>query len=154
MGENASARTQRELADLRGVIDRDVDALLAHVRSDVDPRNLVRRAPLAVLGSLGSVATAVALAITRHTRESKKAEVRLEAMIDHVDGRIDRLKGKARKRFRKQLQKEMSEVEGASPRDMAVEAVSGALTAVAATMAQGFAKRLLGDQRGEEEQRR
>jgi hypothetical protein len=75
-------------------------------------------------------------------------------MIDHVGGRIDRLKGKARKQFRKQLQKELSEVEGSSPRDVAIEAVSGALTAVATTMAQGFARRLLRDGRSDTEPRR
>ena len=146
MGESPSARTERELAALRGAIDRDVDALLGRVRSDADPRNLVRRAPLAVFGSLGSVATAVALALTRRGRDSKKAEARLDAMLERVGDRVDRLKGGARKQFRKQLQKEMAEVDRQSPRDVAIEAVSGALTAMATTMAQGFARRLLGDE--------
>jgi hypothetical protein len=150
MGESPSARTQRELADLRGAIDRDVDALIAHARSDVDPRNLVRRAPLAVLGSLGSIATAIALGVMRRGRTSKQAEATLDAMLERVGDRFDRLKGKARKQFRKQLQKELAEVEGSSPRDVAIETLSGALTAVAATMATNFAKRLLGDERDAE----
>jgi hypothetical protein len=145
LGENASARTQRELADLRASIGRDVDALIAHARSDADPRNLVRRAPLAVLGSLASVATAAAVGIRQRARRSKQADARLDEIVDRIGGRIDRLKGKARKQFRKQLQKEMAEVENTGPRDVAIEAVSGALTAMAATMAQGFARRLLGD---------
>jgi hypothetical protein len=149
VGESPSARTQRELADLRATIDRDIDALLAHVRSDVDPRNLVRRAPLAVLGSLASVATAAVLGVTKRSRDSKKAEATLDALLERVGDRVDRLKGKARKQFRKQLQKEMAEVDNAGPKDVAIEAVSGAITALAATMAQGFAKRLLGDGRGE-----
>jgi hypothetical protein len=149
LGESASARTQRELADLRGAIDRDVDALLARVRSDVDPRNLIRRQPLAVLGSLGSLGAAIAAGIVRKGRGSKKAEARLDEIVDRIGGRIDRLKGNARKQFRKQLQKEMAEVEPTGPRDVAVEAVSGALTALATTVAQGFAKRLLGDDREE-----
>ena len=147
MGESPSARTQRELADLRVAIDRDIDALLAHVRSDVDPRNLVRRAPLAVFGSLGSIATAAAVAITRRSRDSQKAEMLLDEIVDRVGGRVDRLKGKARKQFRKQLQKEIAQVERTSPRDIAIETVSGALTAVATTMAQNLARRLLGDER-------
>jgi hypothetical protein len=149
VGESPSARTQRELADLRAAIDRDVDALIAHARSDVDPRNLVRRSPLAVLGSLGSIATAVALGVRRRARSSKKAEATLDAMLERVGDRFDRLKGKTRRQFRKQLQKEMAEVEGTSTRDVAIEAVSGALTAVAATMATNFAKRLLGDERAD-----
>jgi hypothetical protein len=128
--------------------------VLARVRSDVDPRHLVRRQPLAVLGSLASVATAAAVGISRRARESKKAEAQLEDIVDRIGGRIDRLRGKARKQFRKQLRKEMSEVEDTGPKDVAIEAVSGAITAIAATMAQGFAKRLLGDERGETERRR
>ena len=153
MGESASARTQRELTELRGAIDRDVDALIARARSDVDPRNLVRRAPLAVVGSVGSLVTAAFLAITRRSRESKKADAQLDAMLERVGDRFDRLKGGARKQFRKRLQKELREVEGSRPRDAAIEAVSGVVTAMAATTAQGFIKRLLGDDRDEERPR-
>ncbi len=148
MGESASARTERELLALRGEIDRDVDALLARVREDVDPRNLVRRNPLAVGGSLASVATAAAVGLWRRAREGRRAEAQVDALIARFGGRIDRLKGKARKRFRQQLREEMSEVGTKGLRDVAVEAVTGALTAIATTLAQGLARRLLGDERG------
>ena len=59
MGETASARTERELAELRGQIDADVDYLLARLRDDADPRNLARRQPIAVFGTLGSLAAAL-----------------------------------------------------------------------------------------------
>ena len=145
MGESTSARTQRELADLRGAIERDVDALLARARSDVDPRNLVRRQPLAVAGSLASVAAAAALGIMRRARESKRTEGILDALIERFGPRIDKMKGKARKEFRKQLAKELAEVERTGPREAAYGAVSAAIAAVATTMAQGFGRKILGD---------
>ena len=56
MGESASARTERELADLRASLDVDIRELQTRVREDLDPRRLVRRQPVAVLGTLGSLA--------------------------------------------------------------------------------------------------
>ena len=56
MGESPSARTERELADLRRKIDDDVDALVERAKSDVDPRNLLRRQPVATVGTLGAMA--------------------------------------------------------------------------------------------------
>lgn len=145
MGESTSARTQRELADLRGAIDRDVDALIARVRSDVDPRNLVRRQPLAVAGSLASVAAAATLGFMRRARESKRVDRTLDAILDRFGGRIDKMKGKARTEFRKQLAKELAEVERTGPREAAYGAVSAAIAALATTMAQGFGRKILGD---------
>ena len=63
MGESPSARTQRELADLRRQIDDDVDALVERAKSDVDPRNLLRRQPVAAFGALGSVAALAGVTI-------------------------------------------------------------------------------------------
>lgn len=151
MGESTSARTQRELADLRGAIDRDVDALIARVRSDVDPRNLVRRQPLAVAGSLASVATAAALGIMRRARESKRAEGILDALIERFGPRIDRMKGNARKEFRKQLAKEIAAVEKTGAKEAAYGAVSAVIAAFMTTLAQGFGRRLLGDETTDEE---
>ena len=145
MGESTSARTQRELADLRGAIDRDVDALLARARSDVDPRNLVRRQPLAVAGSLASVAAAAAVGIMRRARESKRTEGILDALLDRFGGRIDKMKGKTRTEFRKQLAKELTEVERTGPRAAAYGAISAAIITLATTMAQGFGRKILGD---------
>ncbi len=146
MGESASARTQRELADLRRAIERDVDEVKERAREDADPRNLVRRQPLAVLGGLGSVASAALLAIVRRSRGSRITEQRADVLIERFGGRIDQLKGKARKRFRDQLKKEMREVGGTGPKEVVWAAVAAALTALATTTARGFGKRLLGDE--------
>lgn len=109
----------------------------------------MRRQPLAVLGSVGSIAIAAAAGIARRARASRKAEARLDEIVDRAGGRIDRLRGMARKQFRKQLRKEMAQVEATGPREVAVKAVSGALTALATTMAAGFARRLLRDEHDE-----
>lgn len=146
MGESASARTERELADLRSTIDRDVDALIERVREDVDPRNLVRRQPLAVAGGLGSAILAAAVGIMTRSREKKQADATADALIERFGGRIDKLKGNARKTFRKQLQKEMSEVEATGPKEVAYGAISAALTALATTLVQRFSQQLLGDE--------
>ncbi|MDE3194678.1 MAG: hypothetical protein KGN00_13470 [Chloroflexota bacterium] len=154
MGESASARTQRELADLRGQIERDADALKERVREDIDPRNLVRRQPFAVFGGLGSLVSAAALLIVRKARTSRTAEQRVDVLVEGFGGRIDKLKGKARKRFRDQLKKEMAEVEATGPKDVAIGVASAALTTLATTMAQGFGRRLLGDETASEDDRR
>ncbi len=146
MGESASARTQRELADLRGAIERDVDALKERAREDADPRNLVRRQPFAVVGSLASLATAAAVAVVRRARQARTVEKRTDVMIERLGGRIDKLKGRSRKEFRTQLRREMAEVERTGSREMAFGVVSGALTALATTLAVGFGRKLLGDE--------
>jgi len=151
MGESASARTQRELAELRGAIERDVDALKARVRDDADPRNLVRRQPLAVIGSLGSLAAAVALGLVRRAREKSRMEGQVDAVVERLGGRIDRLRGKARKEFRKRLRKEMAETSASGPKEAAYGALTAALTALAMTVARGFARRLAGDEPRERE---
>lgn len=146
MGESASARTQRELADLRAAIDSDVGALIARVRSDVDPRNLVRRQPLAVGGSLVSLASAVGVALWRRAREKRTVDATVDVLVERLGGRIEKLKGNARKTFRKQLQKELAEVERTGPREAAYGAVSAAIAALATSLAQGFGRKLLGDE--------
>ena len=146
MGESPSARTQRELADLRSAIDRDVDALTARLREDVDPRNLVRRQPLAVLGSVASMATAAVVGIVAKRRAKEQERIQLDVLAERVGGRLGKLKGDARKRFRKELQKELAEVEKAGPREAVWAAVAAALTALATDVAQRLGKRVLGDE--------
>jgi len=154
VGESASARTERELAGLRATIDRDVDALTARIREDVDPRNIVRRQPIAVAGSLISLATGTAVALMRRARESKRKGRIVDALLERFGGRIDKMKGKARKEFRKQLRKELAEVGGSGAKEAAYGAATAALTALATTMAQRFGRRLLGDERTEREAER
>lgn len=146
MGESPSARTQRELAELRASIDRDVDAVIARVREDVDPRNLIKRQPAAVIGSVISLASAAGLGVFTKQRAKEKERVTLDALVDSVGGRIGKMKGDARKRFRKELQKELAEVEKTGPREAVWGAVAAALTALATDAAQRLGKRLLSDE--------
>lgn len=146
MGESPSARTQRELADLRSRIDRDVDAVIERVREDIDPRNLIRRQPLAVLGSTASVAVAAGLGIITKRRHAEAERLTLDALAETVGGRLGKLKGDARKRFRKELQKELAEVEKTGPKEALWGAVAAALTALATDAAQRLGKRVLADE--------
>ena len=149
MGESPSARTERELAELRGRIGADVDLLLARVRDDADPRNLIRRQPAAVLGTLGSVAALATAAVANRVRTSrrKKPDTEIERVIERLGGRVDRLKGRARKRFREQIRTEMADAvdEKRGPKEALWGAGMAAVTAGATTLAKGFASRLTGD---------
>ena len=149
MGEKPSARTERELADLRASLDVDLQELRTRAREDIDPRNLVRRQPVAVLGTLGSVLAIGAVGIARGIRERKvrRADTEIDAIIARLGGRVDKLKGRARKRLRETLRKEMAEVEQPpKPQQMIWQSVSGALTAALTLIAQRFASRLVGDE--------
>ena len=149
MGETASARTERELAELRGQIDTDVDYLLARVRDDADPRNLARRQPLAVFGTLGSLAAIVGIAFASrvHTFRRSRTEKELDQVIQRLGGRLDRLKGRARKRFRESLKEEIAQVEtGPRAKQMVWESATAALTAAATLFARRFVSRLTGDE--------
>ncbi len=146
MGESPSARTQRELAELRSTIDRDVDAVIARVREDIDPRNLIRRQPLAVLGSTASVATAAVLGIMTKRRSSEAERATLDALAETVGGRLGKLKGDSRKQFRKELQKELAEVEKTGPKEALWGAAAAALTALATDFAQRMGRKLLADE--------
>ena len=149
MGETASARTQRELASLRREIDTDLDYLLARVRDDVDPRNLARRQPIAVFGTLGSVAALVSIALASRVKSFRRSrtEKELDQIVQRLGGRLDQLKGRARKRFRETLKKEIEEVEtGPRAKQMAWDSATAALTAAATLLARRFVSRLTGDE--------
>ncbi|HKY50577.1 MAG TPA: hypothetical protein VJP45_04920 [Candidatus Limnocylindria bacterium] len=149
MGEKPSARTERELADLRASIDVDLQELRTRLREDVDPRNLVRRQPVAVFGTLGSLLAVGGVAIASGVRQRRlrRADTDLDAIIERLGGRLDKLKGRARKRLRETLRKEIAEVEQPpKAQQMVWESVSGALTAALTLIAQRFASRLVGDE--------
>ena len=149
MGESPSARTQRELADLRRKIDDDVDALIERAKSDIDPRNLVRRQPVAALGALGSVMALAGVTVAGKVRSARRKtpDSEIERIAERLGGRIDRLKGRARKRFRDQLRSEIADVqdEKRGPKEALWGAGMAAVTAAATTFAQRFAGRLAGD---------
>jgi hypothetical protein len=156
MGESASARTERELAALRGEIDADIGLLRSRVAYDADPRRLARRQPVAVFGTLGSLIAIVGVALASRIRNARRGpgEKELDQIIQRLGGRLDRLKGKARKRFRESLRKEVGEVEtGPRAKQMFWEAGTAALTSAATLLAQRFARRLTADDDVTETQR-
>ena len=149
MGESPSARTERELADLRASLDVDLSELRTRIREDVDPRNLVRRQPAAVFGTLGSMLAIGAVAITRGVRERRirRSDTDVDAVIARLGGRVDKLTGKARKRLRQTLRKEIDEVEQRPKAQQAIfQAVTTAVTAALTLVARRFASRLVGDE--------
>ncbi len=149
MGESPSARTHRELIELRGHIDADVDLLLARARADMDLRALARRQPVAVFGTLGSVAALGAVGLVRRVRESRRRrpDSEIERVIERLGGRVDKLKGRARRRFRQQLREEIGEA-GKGPRTQEAvwNAATAGLTAGATLAARQLVTRLLGDE--------
>jgi hypothetical protein len=148
LGESPSARTERELADLRASLDVDLSELRTRVREDVDPRNLVRRQPLALFGTLGSVLAIGVVGIARGVRERRlrRDDKDLDALIARLGGRVDKLKGQARKRLRETLRKEITVVEqGPRATQAAWTAATAGLTAAFAFIARRFASRLVGD---------
>ena len=149
MGESASARTERELADLRASIDVDLHELRSRIGEDVDLRRLARRKPVPVLGALGSVVAIGTLGVLRALRERRlrRSDGEIDAVIARLGGRVDKLKGKARRRLREQLRKEIGEVEsGPRAKEAAWGAAVAALTAGLTLVARRFASRLVGDE--------
>jgi hypothetical protein len=149
VGESPSARTDRELSALRSSIDSDLRILRERVREDVDPRRLVKRNPIAVFGTLGSIAAIGVVATMRGLAERgrRRNDKDIDALIARLGGRVDKLRGRARKRFRKQLREEIGEIEQKpSPMQIATNAISSAATAALTLVAQRFASRLVGDE--------
>ena len=148
MGESPSARTERELAQLRHTIDMDVLRLQERLREDIDPRRLVKRNPIAVFGGLASVLAIGIVTTTRSIaeRRRRRSDTDIDALIARLGGRVDKLRGRARKRLRNQLRNEIADVERPpKPQQMIMQSVSGALTAALALVAQRFASRLIAD---------
>ena len=148
MGESASARTERELAALRREIDTDLAYLRARLSEDVDPRRLARRQPVAVFGTLASVAAVVGVALASRVKSFRRSrsETEIDQIVQRLGGRLDQLKGRTRKRFREALRKEIGDVEsGPRAKQMFWESATAGLTSAAALLAQRFASRLAAD---------
>ena len=149
MGESPSARTDRELSALRSTIDSDLRMLEQHLREDLDVRRLARRNPVAVFGTTGSVIAVGTVGLLRSLAERgrRRSDKDVDALIARLGGRVDKLRGRARKRFREQLRKEMGEVEdGPRSKQMAFDAAASALTAALTLVARRFASRLVADE--------
>src|SRR5206468_3094567 len=127
MGEVAAARTDRELGELRATIDSDIRLLRERITEDVDPRRLARRNPLAVFGALASVIAIGGVTTMRglSERNRRRSDTDIDTLIARLGGRIDKLRGRARKRLREQLRKEIGEVEQPpKPKQMFYEAIA------------------------------
>ena len=149
MGESASARTERELSELRASIDADLRLLEERIREDVDPRRLAKRNPLAVFGTLGSVLAIGSVTTVRALAERgrRRSDNDIDALIARLGGRVDKLRGRARKRLRATLRDEIEEVEAKpKPQQMIYDALGGALTAALTLVARRFASRLVADE--------
>jgi hypothetical protein len=149
VGESPSARTERELGQLRHAIDSDVRLLQERLREDVDPRRLAKRNPVAVFGGLASVLAIGVVTTVRSLaeRRRRRSDTDIDALIARLGGRVDKLRGRARKRLRSQLRKEMDDVgQAPKPQQMIWESVSGALTAALTLVAQRFASRLVANE--------
>jgi hypothetical protein len=148
MGESPSARTERELSALRSSIDSDIRLLKDRVKEDSDPRRLAQRNPIAVFGALASVLAIGAVTTVRGFAERgrRRNDKDVDALIARLGGRVNKLRGRARDRFRKQLREEIGEIEQKpSPLTITTNAISSALTAGLTLLAQRFASRLVAD---------
>jgi hypothetical protein len=149
MGESPSARTERELSALRSSIDSDIRILQDRVKEDADPRRLVQRNPIAVFGALASMLAIGAVTTVRGFAERgrRRDDKDIDALIARLGGRVNQLRGRARKRFRQQLREEIGEIEQQpSPVTIATNAISSAVTAGLTLLAQRFAARLVADE--------
>ena len=149
MGESPSARTERELSALRSSIDSDIRILQDRIKEDADPRRLLQRNPIAVVGALASVLAIGAVTTVRGFAERgrRRDDKDIDALIARMGGRVNKLRGRARKRLQKQLREEIGEIEQKpSPTTIATNAISSAVTAGLTLLAQRFASRLVADE--------
>ena len=149
MGESPSARTDRELGELRSTIDSDLRALEERLREDLDPRRLAKRNPLAVFGALASVLAIGGVTTVRSlaTRSQVRNDKDIDALIARLGGRVNKLRGRARKRLRSQLRDEISEIQqDPKAKQMVWEAAAAAITTALTLVARRFASRLVADE--------
>ncbi len=144
MGQNDSARTERELRALRGQIETDLAQLRERVREDLDPREFVRRNPVPVIGGAAAAATLVAAAIARRVSSARRRRpmTEIDDLIHRLGGRAEKMKRKQRQRLRESIRKEIGAVEmGAKLERTAWAAATAGLTAIATALAQWSARR-------------
>jgi hypothetical protein len=80
-------------------------------------------------------------------RRLRKGDTEIDAVIARLGGRVDKLRGRARKRLRETLRREISEVEqGPRARQAIWSSASAALTAALTLVARRFASRLVADE--------
>ena len=146
MGESDAARTERELAALRGQIDTDVALLRDRVRSDLDVREFARRRPIPVFGG---AATALTLVVARMAERIGAARRRrpareIDDVIERLGGRIDKMKKKSRERLRESIRKEIAEVEMGHKLERTIwSALTAGLAALATRLARQSAARFM-----------
>jgi outer membrane translocation and assembly module TamA len=148
LGESPSARTDRELTELRTAIDADLRALEERVREDLDPRRLAKRNPLAVFGALASVIAIGSVTTVRSLsgRSQVRSDTDIDALIARLGGRINKLRGPARKRLRKQLREEIGKIDqGPRAKQMIWDSAATAITAALTLVTRRFASRLVAD---------
>jgi hypothetical protein len=148
LGQSDSARTERELAELRGRIDTDIALLRDRIRSDLDVRDLARRRPVPVIGGLIALVALVGAALARRTvasrQERKLSDI--DHVIERLGGRIDRMKKATRDRLRESLRKEIGEVEtGDRVQRTFWAALASGLTALAVALARVSVQRFFGE---------
>ena len=146
MGESDAARTERELAALRGQIDTDLALLRDRLRADLDPRELARRRPVPVLGGAAAAATLVLAALVRRAAAARRRRPlrEIDELIDRLGGRIDKLSKKRRARLRESIRREVGEVEMGRKIERSLwTAATAALAALGAALARASAVRFL-----------
>jgi type VI protein secretion system component VasF len=95
------------------------------------------------------VAAVVGIAFASRVKSFRRSrtEKELDQIVQRLGGRLDRLKGRARKRFRETLKSEIEEVEtGPRATQMIWESATAALTAAATLFVRRFVSRLSGDE--------
>jgi hypothetical protein len=148
LGENGSARTERELAALRGQIDTDIAQLRERIRTDLDPREVARRRPIPVLGGAAALGALVVATVVRRVSEARKRrpQSEIDDVIQRLGGRVDKLKKKQRERLRQSIRKEVAEVETGTKAARAMwDAAAAGLLALAAALGQSSVRRFFGD---------
>jgi hypothetical protein len=148
MAESDSARTERELAALRGRIEADLSRFRGRLRSDLDVREMVRRRPVPVIGGAVALGAVVVSAIVgrfaRKRRQRPLAEI--DELVERLGGRIDRMKTKTRERLRESIRREVGEAEmGDKVQRSVFAAITAALTAFGVAVARLAAGRFLGE---------